>query len=197
MSMKEIIYVTSNEMKVKTVRRFIRKFTSEITIVSENIFFSEPQSLDENFVIEYKAREAWNKFQRPLLVDDAGFYIDEFKDFPGPLAKPTAMSLGWHGIFKLAGPDFKARIYCRLGYVNENGELIHYRGETKGILDVTVPLSIVEKRGVYALLQPEKSDRTIASMTGTNEIDLYSPRTKALKNFLNDIRVDDNEDKNS
>lgn len=184
---KEIIYVTSNEMKVKTVRRFIKKFTNEIIIVPEEMAFFEPQSLDENFVIEYKAREAWNRFQRPLIVDDAGFYIDEFAGFPGPLAKPTAMSLGWHGIFKLAGPDFRARIYCRLGYVNEHGVLMHFRGETRGILDVTVPLSIVEKRGVYALLQPEKTDRTIASMTGTNDIDLYSPRTKALRFFLDEI----------
>lgn len=190
MSTKEIIYVTSNEMKVKTVRRYVKKFTNDIIIIPEDMVFSEPQSLDENFVIEYKAREAWNRFGRPLIVDDAGFYIEEFAGFPGPLAKPTAMSLGWHGIFKLAGPDFRARIYCRLGYVNEYGELIHYRGETKGILDVTVPLSIVEKRGVYALLQPEKTDRTIASMTGTNDIDIYSPRTKALKNFLDDVRED-------
>lgn len=187
-SKKEVIYVSSNPMKKRTVERFVKNHSDTIEIIAKEMSFFEPQSLHETTIIEYKAREAWNCFRQPVLVDDAGFYIDEFAGFPGPLAKPTVMSLGWHGIFKLAGPDFKARVYCRLGYVDENGELFHYRGETKGILDVTAPPAIVERRGVYALLQPEGCDRTIASMTGTSDIDIYSPRTRALKNFVEDNR---------
>lgn len=175
-------------MKRRTVERFIKKNSKNIVVASAEMGFCEPQSLNENTIIEYKAREAWKKFNCPVLVDDAGFYIEEFENFPGPLAKPSVMSLGWHGIFKLAGPGFRARIYCRLGYMTEEGELIHYRGETSGILDVTAPPSIIERRGVYALLQPDKADRTIASMTGTSDIDVYSPRVKALKNFINDAR---------
>lgn len=185
---KQVIYVTSNPMKRRTVERFIKKHSRNIVIISQEASFYEPQSLDEHKIIEYKAMEAFKRFRKPVLVDDAGFYIDEFPSFPGPLAKPIVMSLGWHGIFKLAGPDFKARIYCRLGYMDQDGLLTHYRGETKGILDVTAPPAIIEKRGIYALLQPEKSDRTIASMTGTSDVDQFSPRTKALRNFIDDIR---------
>ena len=166
------------------VERFIRQRAPELKVSTREVSFYEPQTLDENKVIEYKAGEAWQMFQCPLIVDDAGFYIDEFDGFPGPLAKPTVMSLGWDGMLQLAAPHYKARIYCRLGYVDENGKLNHFRGETSGTLDIETPPSLVERRGVYALLRPDDSNRTIAEMAGTEDADKYSPRARALKKFI-------------
>ncbi|MFC1854396.1 non-canonical purine NTP pyrophosphatase [Candidatus Dependentiae bacterium] len=179
-----IHYITSNPMKRRTVERFMRQHAPSIQISTREVSFHEPQTLDENKVIKYKAGEAWQMLQRPLIVDDAGFYIDEFPKFPGPLAKPTVMSLGWDGMLRLAAPSYRATIYCRLGYVDENGILHHFRGKTSGVLDIEVPPSLVERRGVYALLRPDESTHTIAEMAGTSDVDKFSPRARALRAFI-------------
>lgn len=187
-----IHYVTGNPMKRRTVERLIRQHAPHLRVVTREASFHEPQTLDENQVIEYKAGEAWQTFQRPLIVDDAGFYIEEFSDFPGPLAKPTVMTLGWDGMLRLAAPSYRAKVYCRLGYVDANGKLLHFRGETSGKLDVEIPPSLVERRGVYALLRPDNSTRTMAEMASTGEADLFSPRAKAIKAFIEHMISDAN-----
>ncbi len=185
-------------MKRRTVERFIRQHVPDFRIASREVAFYEPQTLDEPKVITYKALEAWKIFRRPLLVDDAGFYLEEYEGFPGPLAKPTVISLGWEGMLKLAAPSFKARVYCRLGYVDHAGVLHHYRGETVGVLDKNMLGPMVERRGVYALLRPDGCNLTIAEMAGTPKADFYSPRARALRAFIkNALEVKNFEYKNS
>lgn len=179
-----VLYITSNPMKRRTVERFIRQHVPDFRIASREVAFYEPQTLDEPKVISYKALEAWKIFRRPLLVDDAGFYLDEYEGFPGPLAKPTVISLGWEGMLKLAAPSYRARVYCRLGYVDQAGMLHHYRGETTGVLDKNMLGPLVDRRGVYALLRPDDSSITIAEMAGTPQADFYSPRARALRAFV-------------
>lgn len=185
-------------MKRRTVERFIRQHVPDFRIASREVAFYEPQTLDEPKVITYKALEAWKIFRRPLLVDDAGFYLEEYAGFPGPLAKPTVISLGWEGMLKLAAPSFKARVYCRLGYVDHMGVLHHYRGETAGVLDKNMLGPMVERRGVYALLRPDGCNLTIAEMAGTSKADFYSPRARALRAFVkNALEVKSFEYKNA
>ncbi len=179
-----VLYITSNPMKRRTVERFIRQHVPDFRIASREVAFYEPQTLDEPKVITYKALEAWKIFRRPLIVDDAGFYLEEYDCFPGPLAKPTVISLGWEGMLKLAAPGFRARVYCRLGYVDQSGMLHHYRGETAGYLDKDMLGPLVDRRGVYALLRPDDSNLTIAEMAGTPQADFYSPRARALRAFV-------------
>ena len=185
-------------MKRRTVERFIRQHVPDFRIASREVAFYEPQTLDEPKVITYKALEAWKIFRRPLLVDDAGFYLEEYEGFPGPLAKPTVISLGWEGMLKLAAPSYRARVYCRLGYVDAAGILHHYRGETAGMLDKSMMGAMVERRGVYALLRPDECNQTIAEMAGTVQADFYSPRARALRAFVkNALEIKVNENKTS
>jgi len=185
-----VLYITSNPMKRRTVERFIRQHVPNFKIAAREVAFYEPQTLFESDVIAYKALEAWKIFRRPLIVDDAGFYLDEYEGFPGPLAKPIAISLGWEGMLKLAAPTYRARVYCRLGYVDHKGLLHHYRGETAGTLDRTIGTSMVDKRGIYALLRPDNSSMTIAEMVGTELADVYSPRARALRAFVKNVFAD-------
>lgn len=182
-----VLYITSNPMKRRTVERFIKQHVPDFKIASREVAFYEPQTLSEADVISYKALEAWKIFRRPLIVDDAGFYLDEYECFPGPCAKPVVISLGWPGMLQLAAPSYKARVYCRLGYVDYRGVLHHFRGETAGVLEKNVSSAMVERRGVYALLKPDDCDKTIAEMIGTEFADVYSPRARALRAFVKNV----------
>jgi XTP/dITP diphosphohydrolase len=187
MSVQTIHYITSNPMKRRMVERFARQKAAHLKIETREVSFYEPQTLDESEVISYKAREAWQLFQCPLIVDDAGFYLEAFPHFPGPLAKPTVMGLGWRGMLDLALPSHRANIYCRLGYVDQDGRLHHFRGEIAGALDTGTPGELVERRGIFALLKPDGSSKTIAQMAGTVDADIYTPRAQALNKFLDFI----------
>jgi inosine/xanthosine triphosphate pyrophosphatase family protein len=47
----------------------------------------ELDSQDLIAISQDKAKKAFEKLKKPLIVDDSGIYFDEYPGFPGPLAK--------------------------------------------------------------------------------------------------------------
>ncbi|MBT4594720.1 hypothetical protein HOD08_02475, partial [bacterium] len=109
-----IYYVTSNRGKVREAKRLCSTDAPFIKIADKNVELEEIQTFDEKTIIEHKANQGWALTQSPLIVDDAGFYLRKYGFYPGTLAKPTAISLGWEGIYRLIEDDNRVSIYCRL-----------------------------------------------------------------------------------
>ena len=91
----EIYYVTSNTGKFEEARRFFELYIPSLVLKHYKIELDELQDLDEKAVLKHKAAQAWALLQKPLLVDDSGFYLQAFPHFPGTFAKPVMKSLGF------------------------------------------------------------------------------------------------------
>lgn len=117
--MKEIVFVTSNAGKVKTLERKLDQ--NKYKVVQENIDLPEIQANNALEIATFKARYAYEKLDRPVIVQDSSFHITALKGFPGPYIKYVNETLGPNGILKLVEgvDDRSAHFELALVYIDE------------------------------------------------------------------------------
>ena len=80
-----LTYVTGNEKKFKVAEEVLRE--SGILLRQEHLHTPEIQSCRVEEVAEYSAIWASQYLSQPVVVTDAGFYIEALNGFPGPFIK--------------------------------------------------------------------------------------------------------------
>ena len=87
-----LVFVTSNENKARELSHILG-FGVEVA----SLGLPELQSMAVDEVARSKARIAYSKLRRPVIVEDTGVYITAFGGFPGALAKWFVKGLGYEG----------------------------------------------------------------------------------------------------
>jgi len=96
-----LVMVTTNAAKAATATEHLAPFG--ITVEHVAMELDEIQSAAVSEVAVHKARQAYARLRRPVIVEDGGFFIDELGGFPGALAKLATSMLGVQGLIGLAG----------------------------------------------------------------------------------------------
>lgn len=181
--MKEIYYATGNPAKFEEVKLFFDDYP-EIELKQFDHDLIEPQSDNQKEIALFKAEQAWDMLQKPVLVDDSGIFFSKYKNFPGTFTKYIYQSLGMENIAKLYDEGDKA---------NFELNLVYYYGPNK--------YKIFEQKNVGTLLKfdqynedpnapfeyvfvPEDSDKTYTQLRREGEIKKYKYRIHALKHFM-------------
>ncbi|MBS3143909.1 RdgB/HAM1 family non-canonical purine NTP pyrophosphatase [Candidatus Woesearchaeota archaeon] len=92
----DFLFITSNENKIKEASLIIGKEVKSI-----NIDLNEIQAIEAKDIVEKKAREAYDKIKKPVIVEDTGLHIKELNGFPGALVKWMLKSIKDDGICNL------------------------------------------------------------------------------------------------
>jgi XTP/dITP diphosphohydrolase len=108
-------YVTTNEGKVREVAEYlgdeVRQFDFDYT---------EIQSDELGPIAARGAREAYRRVGEPVLVDDAGLFVEALGGFPGPYSAYVEDTLGIERVWNLVADeeagDRKASFRCVLAY---------------------------------------------------------------------------------
>lgn len=118
---RAIAFVTSNAGKFATAAEHLAPVGVELEHV--RLDFDEIQSDSVEEVARHKAEQAFRAIRRPLIVEDSGFYIDEFDGFPGPLVKYLVHAIGADGIAWLADLTDTRRCHFEgaLVYIDAHG----------------------------------------------------------------------------
>lgn len=96
--LSQITVVTSNENKLGEINEILGTNHK-----LSNIEIPEIQSLDVDEVITVKAKTAYEKIKRPVLVEDVSLEIKALKGLPGTFVKYFLNTLGTEGTVKLVG----------------------------------------------------------------------------------------------
>lgn len=96
---KTLSFVTNNEEKKEDIRK-MAKGRIRVNFISD-IELLEIQSLAVEKVASSKARQAFEKLQKPVAVSDSGLEIAILENFPGALVKYVNETIGQKGIIKL------------------------------------------------------------------------------------------------
>ena len=93
-----LVVVTSNQNKIAEINEIIgtNHKVSKLDI-------PEIQSLDIDEVITHKAKSAFEKIKKPVLVEDISLAIKALNGLPGPFVKFFLQTLGTEGTVKLVG----------------------------------------------------------------------------------------------
>ena len=94
----DLVIVTTNENKLAEINEILGT-THQVS----KIKIHEIQSLDLDEVITYKAKEAYKKIKKPVLVEDISLEIKELCGLPGTFVKYFLNTVGTEGTVKMVG----------------------------------------------------------------------------------------------
>jgi XTP/dITP diphosphohydrolase len=174
-----IRFVTSNEGKVREAREYL----DDVERVEYE--YTEIQSDSVATIAAHGAREAHEAVGEPVLVDDAGLFVDAFDGFPGPYSSYVEDTVGVERVWRLAEPEDDSRGSFRLALAYCDDETRGTQPNGVRTFEGQVTGRLVAPRGTGGFgYDPifEYNDRTLAEM-GTAEKNAISHRGQALEKF--------------
>lgn len=91
-----LTFITGNPAKAEQLSGHL-----EFPVEHKKLDIPEVQSLDLKEIAEYKAREAYQQVQRPVLVEDTSLIFNALGNLPGPLIKWFLEELDNEGLCRL------------------------------------------------------------------------------------------------
>ncbi len=112
-------YVTTNAGKVREAESYL----ADGSVSQLDFDYAEVQADELGPIAARGAREAFRHAGEPVLVDDAGLFIDALDGFPGPYSSYVEETLGIDRVWALAADldDRRAAFRCTLAYCDGDG----------------------------------------------------------------------------
>ena len=87
-------------------------------------------------VAKEKARQAFEKIKKPVIVEDTGVYFEAYNNFPGGLAKRIYKSIGFTGLLALikAAKNKKAYFRTMICFTPDGKNFRTFEGKLEGTL---------------------------------------------------------------
>jgi non-canonical purine NTP pyrophosphatase (RdgB/HAM1 family) len=166
-----IALVTSRPEKAEEARRL------GFSIERVDLDLPEPQALDPGEIVEAKARAAFARIGRPVLVEDSGLALAAWGGFPGALVKWLEKAAGAGAIPRMLSdwPDRTAVAVCVVGYC-DGAKVVSGRGECRG--SIAAGPRGESGFGWDSIFVPEGFETTFAEM-GPEGKDRISHRRRA------------------
>lgn len=179
-----IFFATNNINKFNEARRVLVTYNIAVGMLRIKSLEIQEESLEE--IAKASVEEAFKTCRLPMIVEDAGLFIDALKGFPGPYAAYAYKTIGNQGILKLMrnSADRKAHFESAIAYLSpETKTPICFVGRIDG------EIASEERRGdgksgfgFDPIFQPCNSDKAFAEMS-IPEKNKYSHRARAFRNF--------------
>ena len=129
---------------------------------------------------------AMSRYDRPIMIDDSGLFIDALKGFPGVYSSYVFKTLGNDGILGLMeGKELRsARFECCIGFKMPGKDPFIAKGVARG--SIATKESGTGGFGYDPIFIPEGDSRTYAEIA-VNEKNRISHRGKAIGIFLKEL----------
>jgi XTP/dITP diphosphohydrolase len=119
---RSLIYVTGNELKFKVAQQAL--LGSGISLERKSLNTPEIQSSRVEEIAEWSAIWASRQLNQPVVVMDAGYYIEALNGFPGPFIKYVNEWFSAEDYLNLMQGKVNRRVVVRdcLAYCRPNGK---------------------------------------------------------------------------
>ena len=179
-----LYYISHNPFKCEEVKALLTQ--REIAVETALLEIKEIQSSSIEEIARDKAKKAFAKIKRPLLVEQTGLVIEGYNGFPGGLTQLVWDAIGAESFCKLFGGK-AAKAMSIFAYCDGKKVFFSY-GETKGqISNEPLEKSMFQWDTVFI---PEDYTNTFSEMT-PEEKNKVSMRRKALDEFEKSWRLSD------
>lgn len=169
----KLYFVTGNDNKIKEAQAILN-----IPISIIKLDLPEIQSLDPEEIINHKAKAAYEKIKKPLLVEDVSFSVEAWNGFPGPFIKFLEKAGGNELFLRMMGNEKnrKASAIATIG-LHTGTDIILFSGQVDG--QIAQSIRGVNGWGFDFIFQPDGEQRTFAQMSD-EEKNKLSHRYRAL-----------------
>ena len=123
-----IYFVTGNRGKFEEAEGILGE------VEQRNVGYTEIQADTLEEVAAFGMKEVREKLDGPVMIEDAGLFIESLKGFPGVYSAYVFDSIGNEGILRLmeGATDRRAVFRSVLGYAEPGMETILFVGELEG-----------------------------------------------------------------
>lgn len=123
-----VVFVTGNPNKAKYFSELVG-----VSIEHHPADVSEIQSLDLVEIAVHKAKEAYKQLNKPVIVEDAGVYINSMGKLPGPFIKWFIQEIGLEGLCRITGSFEDRSAVASDAFVYFDGrEMKYFQGQLSG-----------------------------------------------------------------
>jgi XTP/dITP diphosphohydrolase len=181
---KVVFFATGNIHKFNEARVVLAKHGLAAGMLRAKAVEIQSDSLTE--IATTSAIDAYKRCHLPIIVEDAGLFVDALKGFPGPYAAYVYKTVGNRGLLKLLEnvQDRKATFRSAIAYCDsETGQVTCFTGEAQG--EITTQERAVDVKSAFGfdpIFQPNASSKTFAEMT-PEEKNAVSHRAQAVSKF--------------
>lgn len=175
-----VLLATSNRGKLKEAKKILAPFG--LSVEQFDGKGTEIQADTNGEVAAYSSRGAAQAAGRPVLVEDAGLFVDSLNGFPGPYSAYAFKTIGLGGIISLLGSSRKrsAAFASSIAYCEPGGEPVLFEGSVRGT--ITRKPRGVRGFGFDPIFVPEGGVSTFGELT-LDEKCIISHRSVALRKF--------------
>jgi len=177
----EINFVTGNIHKLREVEGILRPYGIKVKMIKVKKI--EIQADELIAIAEYAAINAAKEAGVPVVVEDAGLFIEALRGFPGPYSSYVFKTIGNEGIIKLMKgiTDRHARFISVVAFAEPEGYVRTFVGVAEGLISVEPRGSM--GFGFDPIFIPYEGDgRTFAEMS-LDEKNRISHRGKAFRSL--------------
>lgn len=177
-----VFFVTSNVHKFNEARRML----AEHKVATALLKVKKVEVQDDNVenIAKASALDAVKKCKLPIIVEDAGLFVEALNGFPGPYSSYVYRTIGTKGILKLMENVEKRDAYFQsvVAFCSPEELPKFFHGKVEGRISL-------EERGSSGfgfdpIFEPSaSSNKTFAEMVMT-EKNKYSHRAQALQKFV-------------
>jgi len=172
----DLFFASSNSYKYKEAKKILDPLGIKLGFFKSDLEEIQSNSLRE--IASKKAKDAFSKYKKPVIVEDDGLFIDSLGGFPGPYSSYVFKTIGNKGLLNLLKNNRKAKFVSIVTYCDKK-TLQSFDAK----LDGTISKSQKGKGwGFDPIFMPKNTRKTFAEMNNKNEL---SHRYKALKKFSN------------
>ena len=97
--LSELSFATSNENKFQEAERILSNLGVQINFFKTILEEMQSDSLSD--IAQQKAIDAYNRIQKPVIIEDDGLFINSLDGFPGPYSSYAYDTIGNKGIMSL------------------------------------------------------------------------------------------------
>src|SRR3972149_1009478 len=127
-----IFFATGNFHKVNEARMILSEYNIAAGMLRVKNVEIQNDSLAE--IAQASVRDAFNRCHLPVIVEDAGLFVDALKGFPGPYAAYVYKTISNPGLLKLMEnvKDRKATFRSVIAYYDGQSAPVCFEGEAAG-----------------------------------------------------------------
>jgi len=179
-----VFFATNNVHKFEEARKVLTEYGIAVGMLRVRSLEIQSDSLED--IAKTSVTCAFRKCKLPLIVEDAGLFVEALRGFPGPYAAYVYRTIGNNGLLRLMDgvENRKARFESAIAYLSTNSKLpLCFQGEVAG--EVTREERKGKGKagfGFDPIFKPTSSNKTFAEMP-IDEKNTFSHRARALHEF--------------
>jgi XTP/dITP diphosphohydrolase len=170
----DLLFASSNSHKYQEAKKILDSFGIKLGFFKSNLEELQSNSLKD--IASKKAKDAFSKCKKPVIIEDDGLFINSLDGFPGPYSSYVFKTIGNKGILNLLKNNRKANFVSIITYCDKTN-LQSFEGKLDGKISKTLK---GKGWGYDPIFIPNNSVKTFAEMNNKNKL---SHRFKALKKF--------------